>query len=127
MGQLILNVDDGRINDIKTEGDVALEFDSTLAFCMSCMDGLIRDYLDQNEDEAEYMYDAVDALFYKFMEKVFPDIQPREFDLSDAGLLYAQDMIIDEAARKGITYDEALKSYEDKAKEYVRAKARRMS
>jgi hypothetical protein len=50
------------------------------------------------------------------MERVFPDTQPRDFDLSDAGMLYAQDMIIDEAAKKGITYEEALQKYEEKAK-----------
>ena len=61
------------------------------------------------------------------MERTFPDIQPREFDLSDAGLLYAQDKIIEDAAKKGITYDEALKKYEEKAKEYVRKKARLMA
>lgn len=125
MDYLKLVVDEeGLITECKSEGDVKLSFDGIIAFCMSFMEGACKDYLGVHKDDAEDLYDSMDCLFYRFMERVFPEIQPRDFDLSDAGLLYAQDMIIEDAAKKGITYDEALRNYEDKAKEYVRQKAR---
>jgi hypothetical protein len=56
------------------------------------------------------------------MLRTFPDVQPREFDFSDAAMLYAQDKIIEEAHRKGLSFEEAMKKYESRAKEYVRQK-----
>lgn len=115
-----LNVDDeGMITEIIPEGDVKLSFDGVIAFCMSTMEAACKDYLEAYPDDGEDLYDSIDALFYRFMERSFPEIQPREFDLSDAGLLYAQDKIIHEAAEKGMTYEEALKHYEEEAKAYV--------
>ena len=127
MNYLKLKIEDDDIVEVIPEGDVKLSFDGVIAFCMSFMEHACKDYLNSHKDDAEDLYDSMDYLFYKFMERVFPDTQPREFDLSDAGMLYAQDMIIDEAAKKGITYEEALQKYEDKAKEYVRKKARLMA
>lgn len=125
---LTFNVnDDGFITECISEDDIRLSFDGIIAFSMSFMESACKDFLKANKDEAESLYDSMDYLFYKFMERVFPDVQPREFDLSDAGLLYAQDMIINEAAKKGMTYDEALKHYEAKAKEYVKKNSRRLS
>ena len=56
------------------------------------------------------------------MERVFPDVQPREFELSDAGLLYAQDMIISKAEKEGMTFEQALEKFESEAKAYVKQK-----
>lgn len=119
--------DEGYITDCDAEEGLMLSTEGIISFCMSFMESACVDFVDNHKDEAENLYDSMDYLFYKFMERVFPDIQPREFDLSDAGLLYAQDMIINEAAKKGMTYDEALKHYEDKAKAYVKKNARMMS
>lgn len=128
MDYLKLIVDEeGLITECKSEGDVKLSFDGVIAFCMSFMESSCKDYLKAYPDDAEDLYDSMDYLFYKFMERTFPDIQPRDFDLSDAGLLYAQDQIIKRADKKGITFEEALKEYEDKAKEYVSKKARVMA
>lgn len=128
MDYLKLIVDEeGLITECISEGDVKLSFDGIIAFCMSFMESACKDYVRAHPDDAEDLYDSIDYLFYKFMERTFPDVQPREFDLSDAGLLYAQDKIIDEAAKKGMTYEEALKHYEAKAKEYVKKKARLMA
>lgn len=128
MNYLKLIVDEeGLITECIPEGDVKLSFDGIIAFCMSFMESAAKDFLKAHPDEDEGLYDSIDYLFYKFMERTFPEIQPRDFDLSDAGLLYAQDKIIEEAAKKGITYDEALQNYEEKAKEYVRKKARIMA
>lgn len=119
--------EEGLITECIPEGDVKLSFDGVIAFCMSFMESSCKDYLKANPKDTENLYDSLDYLFYKFMERTFPDIQPREFDLSDAGLLYAQDKIIDEAEKKGLTFKEALQKYEDKAKEYVSKKARLMA
>lgn len=128
MDYLKLIVDEeGLITECQSEGDVKLSFDGIIAFCMSFMESACKDYLKAHKNDAEDLYDSLDYLFYKFMERTFPDVQPRDFDLSDAGLLYAQDKIIEDAAKKGISYDEALKKYEAKAKEYVRKKARLMA
>jgi hypothetical protein len=127
MDYLKLIVDEeGLITECISEGDVKLSFDGIIAFCMSFMESASKDFLRAHPDEVEDLYDSLDYLFYKFMGRTFPDVQPRDFDLSDAGLLYAQDKIIEDAAKKGITYDEALKKYEEKAKKYVRKKARLM-
>lgn len=80
---------------------------------------------DADQDTKEYLYDLYDGIFYTFMEKVFPDIQPRDFDLSDAAILYAQDQIIKRAEKKGMTFDEALEWYENKAKEHILASERK--
>ena len=122
--------DDGVITEVVPMGDVKLSFDGIIAFCMSFMESACKGYLQshtESETADEDLYDVMDYLFYKFMERTFPDVQPREFDLSDAGLLYAQDKIIEEAAKKGISYDEALEKYEKRAKEYVRSKAKMMA
>ena len=130
MSKIILNVDDddGIIKGVDTEGTVKLSFDDVLSFCMSFMESACKDYVKHHKEaDATDLYDTVDYLFFKFMERVFPDIQPRDFDLSDAGLLYAQDQIIEEAVKNDMSYEEALKKYEDKAKEYVKEKARLMA
>lgn len=119
--------EEGLITEAIPEGDVKLSLDGIIAFCMSFMESSCRDMIKANPDMAEDLYDSMDYLFYKFMERTFPDIQPREFDLTDAAVLYAQDQIIKRAEKKGITYDEALKQYEDKAKAYVKKNARMLS
>jgi len=120
MSQIILKIEGGDIVEMIPDGDVKLSFDNSIAFCMGLMENACHQYLEAHKSEAEDLYDSLDSLFYMFMERVFPDIQPRDFDLTDAAVLYAQDMIIAEAEKNGLTYQEALKNYEDKAKEYVR-------
>lgn len=122
MSTLTLKETDGYITEVIPDSEVKLSFDGTIAFCMSFMESACKEYVQDHPEDAENLYDVIDALFFRFMERAFPDIQPRDFDLSDAGLLYAQDKIIEEAEKKGITYTEALQAYEDKAKEYVRNK-----
>lgn len=127
MGILTLKETDGYITEVTPDSEVQLSFDGTIAFCMSFMESACKKYLSDHPDDAESLYDCLDALFFRFMERAFPDVQPRDFELSDAGLLYAQDKIIEDAAKKGITYEEALKAYENKAKEYVRQKANKLA
>ena len=127
MSTLTLTEKDGYITEVIPEGDVKLSFDGAIAFCMSFMESACKDYLKNRPDDKEHLYDVLDTLFYKFMERAFPEVQPRDFELSDAGLLYAQDQIIEEALQKNISYEEALRNYEAKAKEYVKEKAKVMA
>lgn len=122
MATLTLKETDGYITEVIPDSEVKLSFDGTIAFCMSFMESACKEYLQDHSEDAESLYDCLDALFFKFMERAFPEVQPRDFELSDAGLLYAQDKIIEEAEKKGISYKEALQQYEDKAKEYVRSR-----
>lgn len=75
--------------------------------------------------DRETLFDAIDAAFNIFLREVFPDIDPHEFDLTDAAVVKAQDEIINDAYERGITFEQALQEYEDKAKEYI--DARKMS
>lgn len=127
METMTLKVKEGQIVDVEVGPGVQLDFDGIIAFSMSFMDSAVRDYVQNHPEHTEDLYDSIDYLFYKFMERCFPDTQPRDFDLSDAGLLYAQDCIIADAAKRGISYEDALKEYEDRAKEYVRKKAKVMA
>lgn len=67
-----------------------------------------------------FLYDSLDEVFTKFLEKMFPEINPNEFDLSSAAIVKAQDEIIEDAHKNGITYKQALKNYEKKASDYIK-------
>jgi hypothetical protein len=130
--KMIINFKDGQIESVncpqREDGEETLDYDAVIAACLALMDQATRQLCKGMErEDLEHLYDVLDTLFFRFMERVFPDVQPREFDLSDAGLLYAQDMIIKDANKNNLTYEEALKHYEDKAKSYVRQKVGKMS
>lgn len=88
--------------------------------------GIVGDYMaknpPENEEDVADVYDALVYIFNACLSKLFPDIKPLAFELSDAGVLYAMDQIINEAHEKGITFDEAIAEYEKKAGEYVNAR-----
>lgn len=119
MGKVILNVDDGMVTGIDNSSDAQLSLDGVIAFCLASMEGACNDILEKNPEQAIDLYESMDALFYTFMKRTFPDIQPRDFELSDAAVLYAQDMIIEKAEKEGIPFEKALKKYEEEAKAYV--------
>ena len=67
----------------------------------------------------------LEELFGRCFYKIFPEYAPNEdeeFNLVDAAIIKAQDDIIKEAHKKGITFEEALKEYNERAKEYVNAR-----
>ena len=67
----------------------------------------------------------IEEMFGRLFYKIFPEYAPeegKEFDLVDAAIIKAQDDIIKEAHKKGISFDEALHEYNEKAKEYVNAR-----
>lgn len=127
MGKLILNVnDEGVITEANFDGDTKLSLDGAIAFSMAFMETVIRDFGSKKENIPYLtdLYDSLDAIFYTFMERTFPGIQPRDFELSDAAVLYAQDMIIELAEKEGIPFEKALKKYENEAKAYVQQKGK---
>lgn len=78
-----------------------------------------------NEDERLMLSLQIEELFGRCFYKLFPEFAPeegREFDLCDAAIIKAQDDIIKEAHKKGITFEEALQHYNEQAREYVNAR-----
>lgn len=123
MGKIILNVnDEGLITEAIMDGDTKLSLDGAIAFSMAFMESTVKDF-GKKKENIPYLtdlYDSLDAIFYTFMQRAFPGIQPRDFELSDAAVLYAQDMIIEKANSEGISFKKALKQFEEEAKAYVR-------
>lgn len=70
----------------------------------------------------EHLYDMMDDSFGKFLRKCFPEINPAEFDLTAAAVVYAQDQIIQKAEKEGKTYDEMLDEYNEMANRYINEK-----
>jgi len=102
-------------------------YDECLYMIITALDGLTRKFLEtvKAKDKWKFregLYDQLDYLFDEFLSEVFPEIKPNEFDLTPAAIVYAQDQIIEEAAKKGITYKEAMEVYEKKAQEYIKAR-----
>ena len=123
MGKIILNVnDEGLITEAIMDGDTKLSLDGAIAFSMAFMESTVKDF-GKKKENIPYLtdlYDSLDAIFYTFMQRAFPGIQPRDFELSDAAVLYAQDMIIEKANSEGISFKKALDQFEEEAKAYVR-------
>lgn len=105
-------------------GEEYPSFDDTIHMIFTALDGILHRFLDdkafrKNWEFREHVYDQIDYLCDALLTNVFPEIEPNEFDLTPAAIVYAQDMLIKEAADEGITYKEALAKYEKKAKEYI--------
>lgn len=117
----------------RTEDNVTLDcgegmlYSEVFATLMQSLEAVTRETVKDITDaeDREIIFDTIDAAFGQFLRNVFPDIDPHEFDLTDAAIVKAQDEIINDAHKRGITFEQALKEYEDKAKEYI--DARKMS
>ena len=70
----------------------------------------------------EHLYDMMDDGFAKFLKRVFPDVDPAQFDLTAAAVVYAQDQIIQKAEKEGKTYEEMLDEYNALANKYINEK-----
>lgn len=113
--------------DVPTSG---VTYDDLVAILFSLLESATKEFVKQvkfDKESQEHLYDLLDAIFSRFLTRTFPDIAPSDFDLSDAAILYAEDAIIDEAAKKGIPFEDALQEFESKAKKYVREKGARFS
>ena len=75
-------------------------------------------------EDREALYMSLDAVLQRFLLDMFPEFEladDEKFTLSDAALIKAQDDIINEAHKEGITFNEALARYEREAEEYFNA------
>lgn len=97
-----------------------MNYEHIVTMLMAGLDGATRTILkDSDEKLQSFLYDQLDGIFGAFLERLFPNIDPDEFTLTEAAIVKAQDEIINEAFNREITLEEALKEYEDKAKAYV--------
>lgn len=102
-------------------------FDDIFAMLIQTLDGYAKKWLDIIAEDREQevllgQYESFCALFEKFLSNVFPEVLPADFALGDAAILKATDDIVAEAEKRGITFDEALKEYREKAEAYVKEK-----
>ena len=126
------------ISDL-SEGEVNIAFEKTLADesganfqavyerLMVALESVITEVLDKapaTDKKAfrEHFYDILDDGFGRLLQKVFPEIDVNEFNLSAAAVVYAQDQIIQKAAEEGKTYHEMLDEYEAIADKYIQEK-----
>lgn len=114
--------DEGKITSLEiTDGKCPL--DTFIAVLFSAMDGATREVLkDASQEVHDFTYEHFNAVFDLFLRNVFPEPPEGYFELSDAALLYAQDKLIAEMEKKGVTFKEALDSYEKKAQDYLKHK-----
>lgn len=130
--QLILTVgDELSFQASKTTPDEHITFDNIFATLLSALTSYSQLHLDAAKEEmtlAELesyendLYDRMDTCFGNFLKNVFPGIEPSEFDLSDAAIVYAQDQIINKALEEGKTWEEVKELYENLAVEYINAR-----
>lgn len=116
--------DEGQVKSISIK-DGKCTYDNLTAILFGVLDGATKTVLDANPEDEEmkaFLYEHFNGLFELFLRKVFPDPPKGYFDLSDAALIYAQDLVVNEAEKKGISFEDALDKFENRAKEYVRQK-----
>lgn len=121
------------------DGEVLIEFEKTFdeepgasfrevySRLMCALEGSITTILRETPASdkkvfQEHLYDIVDDGFANLLEKVFPDVDVNEFNLSAAAIVYAQDQIIQKAEKEGKTYHEMLDEYEKIADKYIQEK-----
>lgn len=110
----------------KTTDSEVIGLDDILATLFCVMEATTEEVKKQmNEDEKYMLSVQIEELFGRCFYKMFPEYAPQEgeeFNLCDAAIIKAQDDIINDAANRGITFEEALKHYNEKAREYVNAR-----
>ena len=116
---IIEATDEGQVTAFNVE-DGKCSLDELIAILFEVMDAATRKVLENAPKEvSDFTYEHFNGIFDLFLRKVFPDPPEGYFELSDAALVYAQDRIIDDAEKKGLTFEEALKKFEDEAKAYL--------
>ena len=104
-------------------GEKSITFPEVHARMLGALESIISTAArDASEEERSHLFDILDTSFTNLLYKVFPEIDPQEFDLSAAAVVYAQDQIIQQAEKEGKTYQEMLKEYEAIAEKYIEAK-----
>lgn len=95
-------------------------YSDVVGMLMAALDGTTRTILEKcNAKERDLLYDQLDTIFGNFLTRLFPEIDPEEFTLIDAAIVKAQDEIINDAYERGLSLEDALKEYHDKAVDYI--------
>lgn len=111
--------DKGRVDGFKVE-DGKCSLDMLIAIFFGVLEGATNQVLEKASDEdMAYLYEHYNAVFDLFLRNLFPEPPEGYFDLSDAALMFAQDKLIEDIDKKGITFEEALADYEKRAKDYL--------
>lgn len=108
------------------EGKATFEDVMNSLFCVfeDCVKRLMEGDPPDKATQEMLCFSLEDAFGHILYDNLFPQLKPGEsgFDLCDAAIIRAQDEIIAEAEKDGITFQEALNRYNEKAKEYVNAR-----
>ena len=108
-----------------TENEQHISYDDILNAFMAGLSSVTVKLLNEVAvDDREALYMSLDAVLQRFLLDMFPEFElsdDEKFTLSDAALIKAQDDIINEAHKEGITFKEALARYEKEAEEYFNA------
>ena len=130
--QLILTVgEDLALKADKTTPDEEITFDLIFSTLLSAIASYSKLHLEAVKSEVTLedleayendLYDRMDSCFTHALKNIFPGIDPAEFDLSDAAIVYAQDQIINKALEEGKTWEEVKNEYENLAVEYINAR-----
>lgn len=118
---------DGVVTNFDIKGGKC-SIDELFAVFFSILDPIVKKAVkDVGNEELTLWYDYINSVFETFFRSIFPELPEGVMELSDAAVLYAQDKIIDEAEKKGLTFQEAMAKFESRAKEYVRQKREGLS
>ena len=126
--KIIFDLGEDKSLDINFEAvdeNDAITYADLIAAIFTGASSVTKHILSEHTDEEgfeTFLFDKLGYLFEAFLQDVFPDIEPEGFGFSDAAMVYAQDKLIEEAFDKGMTYEEVLAEYEEKAKDYVKSK-----
>ena len=118
--RIIIEADIDKVTSIAIEeaeeGQATYENLTAILFCI--IENFTKQVLDEHPDDMNEIWDYVAGACDRLCIKLFPEPDSK-FELSDAAIIYAEDQIIKRAEKKGISFEEALAQYEEKAQKYV--------
>lgn len=125
--QIVLdpNTEEIGMSFLPTEENEDVVFEKIINMLMITFSEATRKLIEQSQltetEREDLCFSLEDVFEHLLYDDIFPEFRPREddFDLCDAAIIKAQDDIISDAEKRGITFQEALAEYNEKAKEYV--------
>ena len=126
--KIIIESDKDKVTNVAFEnaddGQACYENVTAIIFCvLENFTKQVINALGDNQEEIDGLWDYVAGACDQLCIRCFPKPSESSFELSDAALIYAEDQIIKRAEKKGISFEEALQQYEEKARKYVAEKS----
>ncbi len=126
--KIIIESDKDKVTNVTFEnaddGQACYENVTAIIFCvLENFTKQVINALGDNQEEIDGLWDYVAGACDQLCIRCFPEPSESSFELSDAALIYAEDQIIKRAEKKGISFEEALQQYEEKARKYVAEKS----